>query len=60
VSHFRRERAVRRMFKNRVPHIPAGDYAPRSAVTISVKYLGIVLEAGKWATIPLPRNAAAH
>src|SRR5581483_11516806 len=35
------------MFQNRVPHILAGDYTPRSAVNIFVKDLGIVLEAGK-------------
>lgn len=48
------------MFQNRVPHILAGDYSPRSAVNIFVKDLGIVLEAGKKATLPLPLSAAAH
>lgn len=48
------------MFQNRVPHIIAGDYAPRSAVNIFVKDLGIVLEAGKKSTLPLPLSAAAH
>ena len=48
------------MFQNRVPHILAGDYAPRSAVNIFVKDLGIVLEAGKKSTLPLPLTAAAH
>ena len=48
------------MFQNRVPHILAGDYTPRSAVTIFVKDLGIVLEAGKEAHMPLPLSAAAH
>ena len=48
------------MFQNRVPHILAGDYAPRSAVTIFVKDLGIVLEAGKESHMPLPLTAAAH
>jgi putative dehydrogenase len=48
------------MFQNRVPHILAGDYAPRSAVNIFVKDLGIVLEAGKKSTLPLPLSAAAH
>ncbi len=42
------------MFQNRVPHILAGDYSPRSAVNIFVKDLGIVLEAGKKSTLPLP------
>lgn len=48
------------MFQNRVPHILAGDYSPRSAVNIFVKDLGIVLEAGKKSTLPLPLSAAAH
>ena len=48
------------MFQNRVPHIIAGDYRPRSAVNIFVKDLGIVLEAGKKSTLPLPLSAAAH
>ena len=48
------------MFQNRVPHILDGDYAPRSAVNIFVKDLGIVLEAGKRAAFPLPLTAAAH
>jgi 3-hydroxyisobutyrate dehydrogenase len=48
------------MFQNRAPHIIAGDYLPRSAVNIFVKDLGIVLEAGKRSTFPLPLTAAAH
>jgi L-threonate 2-dehydrogenase len=48
------------MFQNRVPHIIAGDYSPRSAVNIFVKDLGIVLEAGKKSTLPLPLTASAH
>jgi 3-hydroxyisobutyrate dehydrogenase len=48
------------MFQNRVPHILAGDYSPRSAVNIFVKDLGIVLEGGKRATLPLPLTATAH
>jgi L-threonate 2-dehydrogenase len=48
------------MFQNRVPHILDGDYSPRSAVDIFVKDLGIVLEAGKTNTFPLPITAAAH
>jgi L-threonate 2-dehydrogenase len=48
------------MFQNRVPHILDGDYAPRSAVNIFVKDLGIVLEAGKKQSFPLPLSAAAH
>jgi 3-hydroxyisobutyrate dehydrogenase len=48
------------MFQNRVPHILAGDYTPLSAVKIFVKDLGIVLEAGRKATFPLPLTATAH
>ena len=48
------------MFQNRVPHILAGDYTPLSAVNIFVKDLGIVLEAGKKSTFPLPLTATAH
>ena len=48
------------MFNNRVPHILDGDYAPKSAVDIFVKDLGIVLETGKRHTFPLPLTAAAH
>ncbi len=48
------------MFVNRVPHILDGDYAPRSAVDIFVKDLGIVLETGDQIGFPLPVAAAAH
>lgn len=48
------------MFNNRVPHILDGDYAPKSAVDIFVKDLGIVLETGKGLTFPLPLSASAH
>ncbi len=48
------------MFNNRVPHILDGDYAPKSAVDIFVKDLGIVLETGKSLTFPLPLSATAH
>ena len=48
------------MFQNRVPHILDGDYAPKSAVDIFVKDLGIVLETGKALTFPLPVTATAH
>jgi len=48
------------MFNNRVPHILDGDYAPKSAVDIFVKDLGIVLETGKGHTFPLPLTATAH
>ena len=48
------------MFQNRVPHILAGDYTPLSAVNIFVKDLGIVLDAARQATFPLPLTATAH
>ncbi|HWP19732.1 MAG TPA: L-threonate dehydrogenase [Burkholderiaceae bacterium] len=48
------------MFQNRVPHILAGDYRPLSAVNIFVKDLGIVLDAARKCTMPLPLAAAAH
>ncbi len=48
------------MFENRVPHVLDNDYAPKSAVDIFVKDLGIVLETGKRDGFPLPVSAAAH
>ena len=48
------------MFQNRVPHILAGDYTPLSAVNVFVKDLGIVLDAGRKLSFPLPLAAAAH
>ena len=48
------------MFQNRVPHILAGDYAPKSMVDIFVKDLGIVLNAGQRLHFPLPVAASAH
>lgn len=48
------------MFQNRGPSILAGDYAPKSAVDIFVKDLGIVLDSGRTLTFPLPLAAAAH
>jgi 3-hydroxyisobutyrate dehydrogenase len=48
------------MFQNRAPHILAGDYTPLSAVNIFVKDLGIVLDAARRLTFPLPLTAAAH
>jgi 3-hydroxyisobutyrate dehydrogenase len=46
------------MFENRVPHLLAGDYSPRSAVDIFVKDLGLVLDTAK--KLPLPLSATAH
>ncbi|WP_119353726.1 L-threonate dehydrogenase [Azohydromonas sediminis] len=48
------------MFQNRVPHILDGDYTPLSAVNIFVKDLGIVLDAARKLTFPLPLASAAH
>ena len=48
------------MFENRVPHILAGDYTPRSAIEIWIKDLGIILDVGKENRFPLPLSAAAH
>lgn len=41
------------MFENRVPHILEGDYAPRSAIDIFTKDLGIVSDIGKDLKFPL-------
>ena len=48
------------MFQNRVPHILDGDYTPLSTVNIFVKDLGIVLDAARKLSFPLPLAAAAH
>ena len=48
------------MFQDRVPHILDGDYAPRSAVDIFVKDLGIVIETGNTLKFPLPLAETAH
>ncbi len=48
------------MFENRVPHILADDYTPRSAIEIWVKDLGIILDTGKENRFPLPLSAVAH
>jgi L-threonate 2-dehydrogenase len=47
------------MFENRVPHILDGDYAPRSAVDIFVKDLGIVTDMGRASRFPTPLAALA-
>ena len=41
------------MFENRAPHILDGDYAPRSAVDIFTKDLGIVSDMGRQEKFPL-------
>ena len=47
------------MFENRVPHILDGDYAPRSAVEIFTKDLGIVSDMGRKEKFPLQVAATA-
>ncbi len=47
------------MFENRMPHVLEGDYAPRSAVEIFVKDLGIVQDMARSARFPVPMAAAA-
>lgn len=47
------------MFENRVPHILDGDYAPRSAVNIFTKDLGIVSDIGRGLQFPTPIAATA-
>jgi 3-hydroxyisobutyrate dehydrogenase len=47
------------MFENRVPHILDGDYAPRSAIDIFTKDLGIVSDMGRKEKFPLPIAATA-
>lgn len=42
------------MFENRVPHILDADYAPRSAVDIFTKDLGIIAGMGQKEKFPLP------
>jgi 3-hydroxyisobutyrate dehydrogenase len=47
------------MFENRVPHILDGDYAPRSAIDIFTKDLGIVTDIGRDLKFPTPVAATA-
>ncbi|WP_061930959.1 L-threonate dehydrogenase [Aureimonas sp. AU22] len=47
------------MFENRVPHILDDDYAPRSAVDIFVKDLGLVHGSAHARKFPLPLTAQA-
>jgi L-threonate 2-dehydrogenase len=47
------------MFENRMPHVLDGDYAPRSAVEIFVKDLGIIQDMARTARFPVPVAAAA-
>ena len=47
------------MFENRIPHVLEGDYAPRSAVDIFTKDLGIVLDMARGEKFPVPMAGAA-
>lgn len=47
------------MFENRGRHVVEGDYAPKSAVDIFVKDLGIVTSEGEAADFPLPLSQTA-
>ncbi|WJR80630.1 L-threonate dehydrogenase [Bradyrhizobium sp. NP1] len=47
------------MFENRMPHVLDADYAPRSAVEIFVKDLGIIQDMARGAKFPVPMAAAA-
>ncbi|MBC7181736.1 MAG: NAD-binding protein, partial [Roseovarius sp.] len=47
------------MFENRAPHVIEADYAPRSAIDIWPKDLGIVAEMAARAALPLPLVEAA-
>lgn len=47
------------IFEDRGPHIVAGDYAPKSAVDIFVKDLGIVVDTARAARLSTPLAASA-
>lgn len=47
------------MFENRVPHVLDADYAPRSAVDIFTKDLGIVLDMARSGKMPVPMASEA-
>jgi 3-hydroxyisobutyrate dehydrogenase len=47
------------MFENRIPHVLENDYAPRSAVDIFVKDLGIIQDMARSARFPVPVAASA-
>jgi len=47
------------MFENRIPHVLDGDYAPRSAVEIFTKDLGIVSDMSRSANLATPVAASA-
>jgi putative dehydrogenase len=47
------------MFENRIPHVLEGDYAPRSAIEIFTKDLGIIADMGRSHTFATPLASAA-
>jgi putative dehydrogenase len=47
------------MFENRMQHVVDGDYAPKSAVDIFVKDLGLVADTAKELHFPLPLASTA-
>jgi 3-hydroxyisobutyrate dehydrogenase len=47
------------MFENRVPHVLEGDYAPKSAIDIFVKDLGIIQDMARAERFPVPIASAA-
>ncbi len=47
------------MFENRMPHVLEGDYAPRSAVEIFTKDLGIISDMSRGTKFPTPVASAA-
>jgi L-threonate 2-dehydrogenase len=47
------------MFENRIPHVLNGDYAPKSAVSLFTKDLGIVTEIARKEKFPLPIASTA-
>ena len=48
------------MFENRMPHVLEGDEAPRSAVDIFVKDLGLVAQLARAVAFPTPLAAQAQ
>jgi putative dehydrogenase len=47
-------------FEHRMPQVISGDYTATAALDILVKDLGLVLDAGRNSTFPLPLAATAH
>ncbi|WP_459695232.1 L-threonate dehydrogenase [Acidisoma sp. C75] len=47
------------MFENRMQHVLAGDYSPKSAVSIFTKDLGIVLDMARGDDFPVPIASSA-